>query len=410
MNLKSFDFQIVKKLYKNNKKTLCRAGIFKTSHGEILTPAFIGVATKATIKSLTTNQIKEIKPEAILANTYHLYFSPGDEIIEKAGGLHNFSGWSGPIMTDSGGFQAFSLGAAFGENISKITKSSSEFLQIAKNKTKTNNNLSSGKALAKITENGVEFRSYKDGSKHFFTPEKSIQIQHNLGADILFAFDECTSPQATYEYQKEAMERTHKWALRSLKEHKKLEQEKTGRKPQVLFGIVQGGRHKDLREESATFLSSLNFDGFGIGGSFSKEDIGEIMNIVNQILPEDKPRHLLGIGEPIDLFMGIENGIDFFDCVAPTRIARHGILHTKNGKINITNAKYKSDFCPIENDCECYTCKNYTKAYLNHLQREKEFTGATLATIHNLHFVINLVRNIRESILNDTFFKFKEKL
>ena len=389
----NFNFQIIAKLKdKDNNNFLGRAGVFSTPSGEIKTPAFATVGTKAAIKGLTIQQLKEISPEIFLANTYHLYFSPGSEIVKKAGGLHKFSGWDGPIMTDSGGFQAFSLGAAFGENISKIAKDDSGFQQVAKNKTKGGDcatcRVGVDKRLAKITENGVEFRSYKDGSKHLFTPEKSMQIQEDLGADIAFAFDECTSPQATYEYQKEAMERTHRWAVRSLDEHKKLEKEKrdNGQKPQALFGIVQGGRYEDLRKESASFIGSLDFEGFGIGGSFDKDDMGKAVAVVNKILPENKPRHLLGIGEVIDLFMGVENGVDFFDCVAPSRMARHGTVHTLDGKINIAKAKFKDDFSPIQEGCKCYACQNFSKAYVNHLQREKEILGGTLATIHNLTF------------------------
>ena len=276
--------------------------------------------------------------------------------------------------------------------------------------------------FAKITENGVVFRNYKSGEKLFFSPEKSIQIQEDLGADIAFAFDECTSPQATYEYQKEALERTHRWAIRSLDEHQKIENQKFSfagvvknkiqKKevyPQALFGIVQGGRYQDLREESAEFIGNLNFDGFGIGGSFDKNDMDKAVKIVNEKLPENKPRHLLGIGEPIDFFIGIENGVDLFDCVAPTRMARHGTLHTREGRMNIKNASYKLDMSPIDDKCGCYTCKNYSRAYLNHLLREKEMLGMTLSSIHNLYFIVNLVKEIRQSILDDRFFEFKKK-
>jgi len=409
-----FKFEIEKKLKdKSGKEFLGRVGRFETAHGEILTPAFATVGTKAAIKGLTVEQLEEIDPEVFLANTYHLYLSPGPEIIKKHGGLHKFSRWNGPIMTDSGGFQAFSLGAAFGKNISKIAKDDTDFIQ-----TKKNENTS---GFAKITEDGVEFRNYKSGEKLFFSPEKSMQIQEDLGADIAFAFDECTSPQATYEYQKEAMDRTHRWAIRSLEEHQKLEKKKFSfwdvpgtswkkkKYPQALFGIVQGGRFQDLREESAKFIGNLDFDGFGIGGSFDKDDMEKAVAVVNKILPENKPRHLLGIGEPIDIFMGVENGVDFFDCVAPTRMARHGTLHTKNGRMNISRAQFKNDMNPIEIGCQCYTCQNYTRAYVNHLIREGEMLGMTLTTIHNLHFIVNLVKEIRQSILDDRFFEFKEE-
>lgn len=423
--MKEFEFKIIKKLEKKklkglySKKFLGRVGIFKTPHGNIKTPSFAAVGTKANIKGLTIKQLEKISPEIFLANTYHLYFSPNSEVVKKAGGLHKFSGWSGPLMTDSGGFQAFSLGAAFGENISKIAKDNSNFSQVAKNKTRGGDASSSEipitKKMAKITEDGVEFRSYKDGSKHFFSPEKSIQIQHDLGADIIFAFDECTSPQATYEYQEEAMNRTHRWAVRSLLEHQKLATEKIAKKTKnnneneiALFGIVQGGRFKDLREESAKFIGKMNFEGFGIGGSFDKDDMDKAVRVVNELLPENKPRHLLGIGEPLDLFMGIENGIDFFDCVIPTRLARHGTLFTENGKINIKNAKYKNEYNPIQKNCSCYTCQNHTKAYLHHLIKEKEILGMTLSSIHNLYFIVNLVKKIRQSILDENFFEFKK--
>lgn len=327
-------------------------------------------------------------------------------------------------MTDSGGFQAFSLGAAFGENISKIAKDNSGFSQIGKNKTKSCDATCSDKKnkLAKITENGVAFRNYKSGEKLFFTPEKSMQIQADLGADILFAFDECTSPQASYEYQKEAMERTHRWAIRSLDEHQKIEKKKNGISTKIksfvknnevhsqgLFGIIQGGRYEDLRKESAEFIGAMEgFAGFGIGGSFNKDDMNKVVKIVNEILPENKPRHMLGIGDPIDLFMGIENGMDFFDCVAPTRIARHGSLHTENGIINIKNAKFKEDFSPIDKNCSCYACENYSRAYINHLARENEILGITLSSIHNLYFIVNLVEKIRQSIIDENFFEFKK--
>ena len=340
----------------------------------------------------------------------HLYLQPGDELVGSAGGLHKFMNWSGPIMTDSGGFQVFSLGAAYGKDISKITKITDPSLLIPDRFDDFD-----APKLAKIGRDGVSFRSHLDGSIHYITPEKSIQIQHNLGADIIFAFDECTSPSEDFKYQEEAMERTHKWAERSLAEHKKLSYINSS----LLFGIVQGGRNENLRKKSAKFLGSLDFDGFGIGGSFAKEDMSTAVKWVNEILPEEKPRHLLGIGEPEDLFMGIENGCDLFDCVMPTRIGRNGTLYTKRGKINITNAKYKNDFFPIEEDCGCYTCKGiqglalkshgYSRSYISHLFRGKEMLAATLASIHNLYFIVNLVKQIRQSILDDTFFEFKEK-
>ena len=414
-----------------------RVGKIETTHGSIETPAFIVVGTKATVKSLSPEQVNTLGAQAVLANTYHLYLQPGEEIMKKSGGLHKFMNWHGPTFTDSGGFQAFSLGAAFNNSASKIgdrnnedgkigsadlhhkgtsclinqTMSRSEaplFLASSKKKdllTVSDLNFSehNQEKFAKVTEDGVEFRSVLDGSTHFFTPEKSIEIQHNIGADIIFAFDECTSPHASYEYQKEAMDRTHRWAKRSLDYHK--ENNEGG---QALFGIVQGGRYEDLRKESAKIIGEMDFDGFGIGGSFDKEDIYTAVGWVNDVLPKGKPRHLLGIGEPVDLFGGIENGIDTFDCVTPTRIARNGSLYTRDGRINILNAKYVGDFTKVDSECSCYTCTNYTAAYLSHLFRAKEMMAAILASIHNLYFIVNLVKEIRASMLEGEFFEFKE--
>jgi queuine tRNA-ribosyltransferase len=394
---------------KGKGKTLARAGIIETPHGKIQTPAFVTVGTKATVKALTPEQVKSLGAQVVLANTYHLYLEPGDEILRQAGGLGKYMNWSGPTMTDSGGFQVFSLGAAFGSNVSKI----SEGVQVSIEKEKKlqeNENKERGLEhgrLAKVTDEGVEFRSHIDGSKHFFTPEKSIDIQNNIGADLIFAFDECTSPIASYEYQKEALDRTHKWAKRSLEQHQKIQSDAHNPR-QALLGIVQGGRFEDLRKESAKYIASLDFDGFGIGGSFSKEDMYSVVGWVNEILPEEKPRHMLGIGEPSDFFGGIENGVDLFDCVAPTRLARNGTLYTKDGRIQIHQKKNLANFSPIEADCECYTCQNYSAAYLCHLFRAREMLAGTLASIHNLYFTVHLVENIRKSILDDTFFEYKE--
>lgn len=421
-------FKIEKKL----KDSLGRAGVLETAHGVIHTPAFVPVGTKATIKALTPEQVKSLGAEIILANTYHLYLQPGDETVLKAGGLHKFMNWSGPMITDSGGFQVFSLGAAYGKEISKITKTIDPSLQIPERFDDIG-----GPRLAKIGQDGVSFTSHLDGSVHYITPERSIQIQHNLGADIIFAFDECTSPSEDLRYQEEALERTHRWAERSLAEHVKLLGEKVSNFssrhpsqstewdpreqkignffPTMLFGVVQGGRDENLRKKSAEFLGKMDFDGFGIGGSFAKEDMESAVKWVNEILPEEKPRHLLGIGEPEDLFMGIENGVDLFDCVAPTRNARNGSLYTKSGKINILNTKFREDFTPIEKDCGCYTCSprhggaSYTRAYVAHLFHGKEMLGGTLATIHNLYFIINLVKKIRQSIIEENFPEFKKE-
>jgi queuine tRNA-ribosyltransferase len=400
-------FTIEKKL----EGALGRAGILETPHGKIETPAFVTVGTKATVKALTPEQVKDLGAQVVLANTYHLYLQPGDDIVRDSGGLHKFMNWNGPTMTDSGGFQAFSLGAAFGETVSKIAKSEQKNLGAQLPNRKKEKDLGvelpnkHPERLAKVTEDGVEFRSCIDGSTHFFTPEKSIEIQHNIGADMIFAFDECTSPHASYEYQKEALERTHRWAKRSLDAHK---ENKTASEKQGLFGIVQGGRFEDLRKESASFIGAMDFDGFGIGGSFDKEDMYSTVAWVNKLLPEEKPRHLLGIGEPADLFGGIENGCDLFDCVAPTRVARNGTLFTLSGKINIMNARFMRDFTPIDAECGCYTCAHYTRAYLAHLFRAKEMFASTLASIHNLYFIVNLVKNIRTSIVEDNFNAYKQ--
>lgn len=391
MSMQAISFSLEKKI----PHALGRAGVISTPHGDIKTPAFSVVGTKATVKALTTEQlVKYIGVEVVLANTYHLYLEPGEEIIKEAGGLHKFMNWNGPTITDSGGFQVFSLGAGFESGLNKFTPKAGIKIK------KKNNSIS----LVSIDENGIFFKSYIDGSVHRFTPERVIEIQHNIGADIMFAFDECTAPTATKEYQKKAMERTHAWAKRCLAYHKE-----KGDGSQGLFGIVQGGPYSDLREESARILSTMDFDGYGIGGSYTKEDFDTVLPLVNNILPKNKPRHLLGIGEPRDLFAGVERGVDMFDCVSPTRVARTGMLYTKLGSINILNSKYRNDFSPIDVDTPSYTSENYTRAYLAHLFRSKEILGAVLASIHNLYFIVNVVKDIRQSILDERFFEFKEK-
>ncbi len=397
------NFKITKKL----KDSLGRAGKLETQHGTIETPSFVAVGTKATVKSLNVEQVESVGTQVVLGNTYHLYLQPGDEIVKKAGGIGRFMNWSGPTMTDSGGFQVFSLGAAYGKDISKVIKITDPSLMIPERFDD-----SDAPRLAKIGNDGVSFKSHLDGSMHYITPERSIEIQHNLGADMIFAFDECTSPAEDLRYQNEALDRTHAWAKRSLAHHQKLKQE--NKKDIALFGIVQGGREESLRKKSAQIISEMEvdgekFDGFGIGGSFAKEDMSTAVKWVNEILPEEKPRHLLGIGEPEDLFIGVENGVDLFDCVLPTRLGRNGTLYTKSGKIHIENAKYREDFSPIENDCECYTCKNYTRAYVAHLFHGKEMLAGTLASMHNLYFIVNLVKKIRQSILDENFYEFKDE-
>lgn len=388
-------FSIIKKI----DNSLGRAGVIKTIHGEINTPAFVAVGTKATVKAITPEQIKAIGIQSVLANTYHLYLQPSDLLVRKAGGLHKFMNWSGPMWTDSGGFQVFSLGSAYGKDISKLTKKGEELLL-----PQAGGEEDGLARLAHIDRGGVMFRSHLDGSSHYFTPEKSIDIQHNLGADIIFAFDECTAPNESVHYQSEALDRTHRWAKECLDYHKS----KPEMSWQFLFGVVQGGRVEKLRKESARVLGAMDFDGYGIGGSFAKEDMGTAVRWTNEILPEDKPRHLLGIGEPEDLFDGVENGVDTFDCVAPTRNGRTGTLYTHEGKINITNAKFTEDMTPIDSLCDCYTCKNYSRSYVSHLFKAKEMLGATLATIHNLSFIHNLVANMRQAIIEERFSEYKE--
>ena len=380
-----------------------RAGIISTLHGEIQTPAFVVVGTKATVKALSPEQVKELGTQVVLANTYHLYLQPGDYCIRDAGGIHKFMNWNGPMMTDSGGFQVFSLGVAYGKNISKITSSEAQPLLLTESKE------DAVAKIATIDHEGVTFKSIIDGSLHYFTPERSIEIQHNIGADIIFAFDECTSPNEPLRYQQEALDRTHRWAKKCLAYHTS----KENSEKQALFGVIQGGRFEELRKESAQFFADLkldngaSFDGFGIGGSFAKEDMATAVKWVNDILPEEKPRHLLGIGEPEDLFMAVENGCDLFDCVAPTRVARNGQVYTKSGKENLLNNKFMEDYTPIDSECDCYTCKNYTRAYVAHLFRAKEMFAATLASIHNEYFIVNLVKGMREAILNENFAEYK---
>ncbi len=390
------NFKIEKKLDGH----LGRVGVLETPHGVILTPAFVAVGTKGTVKSLTVEHVKAVGTQVVLGNTYHLFLQPGDEIVRDAGGLGKFMNWQGPTMTDSGGFQVFSLGAAYGKDMSKVLKITDPSLMIPERFDD-----SDAPRLAKIGEDGVSFKSHLDGSIHYITPEKSIQIQHNLGADIIFAFDECTSPAEDLKYQEEALNRTHAWAKRSLDEHEKLNVDNKI----ALFGIVQGGRDERLRKKSAEFIGGMDFDGFGIGGSFAKEDMSTAVKWVNEVLPEAKPRHLLGIGEPEDLFMGIENGVDLFDCVAPTRLGRNGTIYTKDGKIIIMNKQFRNDYTPLDPGCPCYTCTNYTKSYIAHLFHGKEMLAGTLASTHNLYFIVNLVAQIRQSIVDGKFFEFKEE-
>lgn len=396
---KALKFDINRKL----SGTLARTGILQTPHGVINTPAFIVGGTQATVKTLNVEQVSELGGQSILVNAYHLMLRPGEGIIKKAGGVHEFMNWQKPIFSDSGGFQVFSLGMAYKKGIDVTSHSEKGDPAQA---------VHSQSQLTKVTDEGVHFRSHLDGSKLFMTPEKSMEIQHKIGADIHMCFDELTSPLADKKYIKKAMDRTHAWADRCLVTHEKLNHKhlEAEEKLQSLYGVVQGGREQDLRQESAKFLGQKDFDGYGIGGVFEPEEISKTVKWVNEILPENKPRHLLGMGaQPADLFLGVEYGIDTFDCVAPTRQARNGALFTYEGRINITNSKYFDDFSPIDKKCDCYTCKNYTKAYLHHLFKASETLGLTLASIHNERFVVKTVDDIRLSIENETFFEFKNK-
>jgi queuine tRNA-ribosyltransferase len=399
MNLMTSYFTVLHR----DPHTRARCGVLRTPHGDIYTPSFVAVGTQATVKAVGPDDLKKIGIQVLIANTYHLHLRPGEDVIAQLGGLHKFMGWDGPIMTDSGGFQAFSLGAAIEHGVGKIASIFPDEVEAAERGGHLRK-ARQGQSLVKITEEGIEFRSHLDGSPHTFTPENTIEIQKKLGADIIFVLDECTSPLHDYEYTKQATERTHRWAVRALA-RLRLDCSPSpaiGRR-RLVFGIVQGGAYQDLREQSARFIAALDFDGFGIGGSVgrSKEDLYKVLDWTIPLLPEEKPRHLLGIGEIEDIFHAVARGVDLFDCVAPTRMARNGALWVKdaeNFRINITNAIYKTDPRPIAEHCECYTCQNFSRAYLHHLFIAKEILAMRLATIHNLHFLESLMREIRRAI------------
>lgn len=383
-----------------------RVALLTTPHGVIRTPAFSPVGTKADVKGILPTALKTLGAEVVLANTYHLYLQPGEHIVKKAGGLGKFMGWDGPTMTDSGGFQVFSLGAAFGKVISKFTRSNLvENDPVDKPVIYDENVASQHGQLAIIDDEGVSFTSHLDGSLHRFTPERSVEIQHALGADMFFAFDECTAPNEPYEYQKEAMERTHRWAERSLKAHR---QNIDAAKHQAIFGIVQGGRHEDLRRESAKEIASLGFDGIGIGGSFSKEDMRGALSAAVGELPDELPRHFLGIGEPGDILEGIANGMDLFDCVAATRIGRHGSIYTKRGILHLTGERFKDDFSPLDPETAVPGTEPFTRAYVAHLVRAKEMLGAIICSTHNVGFILQLVAGARQAILDGRFNEYRE--
>jgi queuine tRNA-ribosyltransferase len=355
----SFGFEII------SRSGRARAGVFNTPHGELATPLFAPVGTQATVKSVTPAQLKDLNAGLVLANTYHLYLRPGDEIIAQLGGLHTFMQWDRPILTDSGGFQVFSLSDS-----------------------------------RKIDADGVTFKSHIDGSTHRITPEKSISIQENLGADIIMAFDECGAPY-DMDANEIALERTHAWVDRCLTA-------KT-RSDQALFGIIQGGVFPELRKRSAEYLSRLDLPGYAIGGlsvGETKLETLSILDLVNNCLPEDKPRYLMGVGSPEDLVTGVLRGVDIFDCVLPTRLARHHTAINRTGRINIANARYASEKSPIDNQCACYSCKNFSSAYIRHLVLAKEILGATLLTIHNLNTLLTLMNDVRQAILDGQFDQF----
>ena len=347
-----------------------RLGKIHTPHGTIETPIFMPVGTKATVKAMTPEELDEIGSQIILSNTYHLFLRPGHKLIEEAGGLHKFMNWNKPILTDSGGFQVFSLGD-----------------------------------LRTITEEGVEFRSHIDGSKQFISPEKSMEIQNSLGSDIMMAFDECAPYPSDWDYVKKSLERTTRWAKRCKDAHKYPEK-------QGLFGIVQGGMYRDLREQSAKEIIDLDFPGYAVGGLSVGEPadiMNEVLDYTTPLLPKDKPRYLMGVGSPDYLFEAVIRGIDMADCVLPTRIARNGTALTSHGRLVVRNAKYKSDFSPLDHECDCYACKNYTRAYIRHLVNVNEILGARLITHHNLYFLLKLMENIREAIKEDRLMEYREE-
>jgi queuine tRNA-ribosyltransferase len=377
---------------------LGRTGTITTPHGDIRTPAFIPVATRATVKAVLPEAMADLGAQALLANAYHLYLQPGSDIVDEAGGLGRFMNWPGPTFTDSGGFQVLSLGAGFKKTLSMDAKGVEADDVIAEGKDR----------LAIVDDEGVTFTSHLDGSRHRFTPEVSMQIQHRLGADIMFAFDELTTLMNTHGYQVESLARTQAWAERCVAEHQRLSAERAHKPPQALFGVVQGAQHEDLRRQAARGLVALDFDGYGVGGAIEKENLGAIVRWVNEELPEDKPRHLLGISEPDDLFTAVENGCDTFDCVSPSRVARSSRVYAMTGRYNLKVAASRRDFDPIDPECDCYTCAHYSKAYLHHLFKTNEYLAATLATIHNERFTVRLVDDMRAHLDAGSFGDFRD--
>ncbi|WP_230120485.1 tRNA guanosine(34) transglycosylase Tgt [Arthrobacter sp. Bi83] len=385
----------------NGGEFLGRTGTIATPHGEIQTPAFIAVGTKATVKSVLPESMAELGAQALLANAYHLYLQPGPEILDEAGGLGAFMNWPGPTFTDSGGFQVMSLGSGFKKVIDMKTAPPMD-------QTVSDDAVAAGKErLAHVDNDGVWFKSHLNGDRHRFSPEISMQVQHQIGADIMFAFDELTTLQNSRGYQEESLERTRLWALRCLDEHFRLTSERAGKPYQALFGVIQGAQYEDLRRKACRDLGAMPFDGYGIGGALEKENLGTIVRWCNEELPENRPRHLLGISEPDDIFTAIENGADTFDCVSPTRVARNSAFYTPDGRFNLSGAKYKRDFGPLQDGCDCYACLNYSRAYIHHLFKAKEMLSATLISIHNERFVVKMVDDARLAIESGDFFGFK---
>lgn len=407
-----------------DSNTRARAGVIHTAHGDIATPAFMAVATQASVKALTAHDLETIGLRLLIANTYHLALRPGSEQISKLGGLHAFMNWQHPLMTDSGGFQVFSLGTALRDGVGKIADIFPEEAEEQRSKGPEENITPAppslrtpahkeGVPLCKIDDDGVTFRSHLDGAIMRLDPERSIQIQHQLGADFILAFDECTSPLDSPEYTRLALKRTHRWAERCIVQHEKTKRDAAA---QSLFGIVQGGAYRELREESARVIGSLPFEGLAIGGSLgkSKREMHAILDWTIPLLPDVKPRHLLGIGELQDIIEGVARGIDLFDCAAPTRWARNGALivsreiaENPERRLNISNARYALDQSPIDPECECYTCKNFTRAYLHHLQRAKELVYYRLASIHNLRMITRFMQDLRAAIRAERFVEFR---
>ncbi len=381
-----------------------RAGVITTPHGQISTPAFIVVGTKATVKAVLPESVADVGAQAVLANAYHLYLQPGSDIVDEAGGLGAFMNWPGPTFTDSGGFQVMSLGVGFKKVLAMSTEGMQDDDVIAEGKTR----------LAAVDEDGVNFRSPINGDLHRFTPEVSMQVQHQLGADIMFAFDELTTLMNTRDYQERSVERTQRWAQRCLDEHVRLTDQRSHKPYQALFGVVQGAQYEDLRRQAcrglvATESNGQHFDGYGIGGALQKHQIGEIVGWCAEELPREAPRHLLGISEPDDLFAAVAAGADTFDCVNPSRVARNAAIYTATGRFNVNTSANRRAFTPLDDECDCYTCRHYTRAYLHHLFKAKEMLGSTLATIHNERFTVRLVDDMRAAIQNGDFDAFRSE-